>query len=108
MSLSVTTSTKILALLVSYVAYDSRLQNVQSDMISYQQYAPIKNLSYSINTVSIPRSIFHGITGFIIGNTYNSAISFDSIYNSQNNSLSFNVITNVQYLTYTYLFVTGN
>lgn len=106
MSLTVTTSTKVLGLVVSYVAYDSRLQNVQSDILNYQQYSPIHNLSFSINSGF--RSIFHGITGFIIGNSYNSALSLDSVYNSNNFTIGISASTSIQFMSYSYLGVNGN
>lgn len=74
LSISTTTSTSVHSLLVSYIAYDSRLFNkVAGKSLVYDQYLTRQTFTLGLSLFdslsSSIRSVFSGLTSFIIPNT---------------------------------------
>lgn len=108
MQLSVTTTTQVNFLFISYVAYQTLGVQYQAGNFVYDpSYQPL--LSYTPVT-TIPRNYarIYGLTGFIINFVYGQ-IALDTVWDSFTFTFNFKQsVSLVQYFSFEYIFFTGS
>jgi hypothetical protein len=111
LSLTVTSGTLVGELVISYVAYDSRLNSkVVSSTAVYDDYLPQSIVTKNVaNTISGNlREVFHGLNGFILVLRPNFDIQLDTKFASTSKDFSWSSTTSIFYLAYSYLALIGN
>ena len=105
LAITVTSETTITNLLYSYIAYDMRLTvKVVSNQLSYSQYSNLQQINLKIE--SSTRSLFSGLSGFILTNNPSLPIIFSTSFSYP--TYSFTSQQGFLYFTYSYFGLVGS
>lgn len=100
-----TSATQVYSIFVSYIVYDSNIQNLVAGIYVYDQYIPTLSLQFTPPIgISNNNGAFHGFSGFIIRNNQQN---FQITGNLINGNLTFSTISSLYYLSYSYFFLIG-
>lgn len=100
-----TSATQIHSLFVSYIAYDSNIQNLVAGTYLYSRYTATNQLQFRPPIgVSNNNIAFHGFSSFIARNSFET---FDLRASLVNGNLSFTSSSALYYLSYSYFFLIG-
>lgn len=104
--ISSTSATQIHSIFVSYVAYDSSIQNLVGGSYSYTQYNAVSSLSF-LTPIGVTNNnvAFHGFNSFIIRNNRQSFSLSGAL--DKNSNLVFTTSSLFFYLGYSYFYLIG-